>query len=73
MSGTTTEMTSPVKSLSVRTIDGKSSIHRKIGDNNYKSIANYSFQIVCLVHFPKRFTYLTGYLLNVVRTDGEEM
>ena len=67
-------MTSPIKSLSVRTgSDGKASLHVKSGENRYKSIANFFFDIVCIVEFPQRYQHLSGYLLDVTRVDERTM
>ena len=68
-------MASPLKSLSMRSNnDGmRESLHVKVSESKYRSIANFSFKIVCHVRFPKPHTSLSGWLLNVRRIDGEEM
>lgn len=65
---------SPLKSLSVREdADSKRSLHVKTGENSHKSISNFYFSIVGHVEFEQELHHLNGYLLEVVRTDGEIM
>lgn len=65
----------PVKSLSVRDgADGKRSIHIKLGEKKYESIANFYFEVVGFVEFPSKFQKLNGFLLEVTRSsDGITM
>jgi hypothetical protein len=68
------DMASPMKSLSVRSnTEGKSSLHVKTGENRYKSIANFAFNIVCFVDFGKRYQHLNGYIFDVTRVDEQTM
>ena len=65
---------SPLKSLSVREdSEGKRSFHVKSGENAYKSVANFHFKIVGFVNFPQELHIFNGYLLDVHRSDGENM
>ncbi|CAB4000040.1 nostrin-like isoform X1 [Paramuricea clavata] len=65
-------MASPMKSLSVRSnTEGKLSLHVKTGENRYKSIANFAFNIVCFVDFGKRYQHLNGYIFDVTRVDEQ--
>jgi hypothetical protein len=66
---------SPKKSLSVRQDrENKLSIHAKVGDNTYKSVANFYFRMKNFVIFPSGLSRYNGYLLDVERTgDGVKM
>ena len=67
---------SPLKSLSIRTdADGNDRLHVKSSENTYKSVANFSFNIECLVEFPREYQKYNGYLLRVTRVAraGEDV
>ncbi|CAB4020744.1 Hypothetical predicted protein, partial [Paramuricea clavata] len=65
---------SPKKSLSVRTDrDRRTSIHSKIGENSYKSVANFYFKMKYFIRFPDHLSRYNGYILDVERKDGVKM
>lgn len=66
---------SPKKSLSVRLDrDKRPSIHAKVSENTYKSVANFFFAMKNFIIFPGHLSRYNGYLLDVERTgDGVKM
>jgi hypothetical protein len=65
---------SPKKSLSVRLDnESKPSIHAKVGENSYKSVANLFFSIKHFIVFPDNLSRYNGYILDVKRRDGAKM
>ena len=65
-------MASPVKSLSFKkAADGSFCIHKKVKRGNYKSVADFWFEIESFVQFQGALNKHSGYIFQVHKTLGE--
>lgn len=65
-------MASPVKSLSFKkAADGSFSMHKKVKRGNYKSVADFWFDIEGFVKFQGALNKQSGYIFQVHKTLGE--
>jgi hypothetical protein len=63
---------SPKKSLSVRLDnESKPSIHAKVGENSYKSVANFFFSIKHFIVFPDNLSRYSYYYYLMLFIHGD--
>lgn len=66
------KMASPVKSLIFKMeVDGSFCIHKKVKSGNYKSVADFWFEIESFVQFQGALNKHSGYTFQVHKTLGE--